>query len=182
MANRIIRLIDRTRTTTDWWLDSILGHEADEQFNIRFWSKVDKGEPDECWNWKAFINPKGYGQFQVKKSRPAHAHKVALALVQGILIGDVVCHKCDNRKCCNPRHLYRGTWQSNMDDMIAKGRQKHPPLLGEANGMSTLTNADVRYIRHWYKKRPTKEIASYLGCSIKQVWDVGGWKTWKHVK
>lgn len=166
----------------NFWLDSILGRVPDDKFETRFWSKVRKGEPDECWEWTAFINPKGYGQFQVKDSRPAHAHKVALALVQGILVGDLVCHKCDNRKCCNPRHLYRGTPKSNMDDMIGKNRQRHPPMLGERNGNSTLTNADVRYIRRWYKKVATAEITKYLGCSKDQVWQVGSGRTWKHLK
>jgi hypothetical protein len=180
--SKIIRLIDRTRTVqNDWWLDSILGKEADERFSQRFWSKVERGEPNDCWNWKAFINPKGYGQFQVKKNRPAHAHKVALALVAGVKIGSLVCHKCDNRRCCNPRHLYEGTPKSNMDDMISKGRSNHPSMKDKI-WCATLTHADVRYIRRWYGKTPTKEIASYLGCSKDQIYQVASGRTWKHVK
>ena len=182
--NQIIRLTDRTRITTssEYWLTSILGNEPNEAFKTRFWNKVERKGPDDCWNWKAFLNPKGYGQFQIKNARPAHAHKVALALTTVVLIGEVICHTCDNRKCCNPNHLYRGTWQSNMDDMISRQRAKHPPMLGENNGMATITSSDARYIQRWYKKRPTKDIADYLGCSLNVVRQVGSGKTWKHVE
>jgi hypothetical protein len=53
------------------------------------------------------------------------AHRVAWIIKNGPIQGGLyVLHKCDNRMCCNPDHLFLGTHQDNMDDMRSKGRSK----------------------------------------------------------
>lgn len=163
--SEVIRLTDRSRIV-----------------QARFWSKVDVLGDDDCWNWKGYTNPKGYGHFQLESGKPVRSHRMAFALAGGVEPRGFVCHTCDNRKCCNPSHLYEGTPLSNMHDMIQRGRQRHPSMAGERCGQATISNADARYILRWYKIRPTKEIADYLGCSIHIVHQVGSRRTWKHVR
>jgi len=77
---------------------------------------------DGCWEWIGSKNPKGYGCFRVRGTlKPAH--RVAYDLFVGIIPeGLRVLHKCDNRACVNPKHLWLGTNQDNTNDMISKGR------------------------------------------------------------
>ncbi len=97
-------------------------------YTQRFWAKVQTG-PD-CWVWTASTGPKGYGQFQVgrggDKSKMARAHRVAWELAYGAIpVGMCVLHKCDNRLCVRPEHLWLGSQGQNMADMDAKGRRAH---------------------------------------------------------
>jgi hypothetical protein len=88
----------------------------------RFMSKVDKRGDDECWEWQAGKNPRGYGQFSFK-GRQKMAHRVIWILTNGpIPAGFFICHKCDNPSCVNPAHLFPGTPLDNTRDCISKGR------------------------------------------------------------
>lgn len=87
----------------------------------RFWSKVDVKSESDCWNWKKAIDTPGYGAFKINKKK-MNSHRVAWILTHGdIPNGLLVCHKCDNRLCCNPSHLFLGTYTDNNRDMITKG-------------------------------------------------------------
>lgn len=82
----------------------------------RFWDKVDIKSEDECWNWKGAISSGGYGGFRVdyhtvKSNR--FAWKCTYGEIKGKLM---VLHKCNNKLCCNPNHLYLGTAVDNMRD------------------------------------------------------------------
>jgi len=73
----------------------------------RFWSKVKKGSPDECWEWQASYGSKGYGQSWWKPAgRAIGAHRVAYMLTHGEIPKDLqIAHTCHNKRCCNPAHL-----------------------------------------------------------------------------
>lgn len=91
----------------------------------RFWAKVDRRGPNDCWEWKAGLFPDGYGVFNLSPAqRNARAHRVAwqFANNQAPPRGLNVCHECDNPPCCNPGHLWLGTQKQNMHDMARKGR------------------------------------------------------------
>ena len=88
----------------------------------RFWSKVDRGGPDECWLWRGGVSTNGYGNFYVS-GRLVRAHRYAYETHYGPVAPELqVCHRCDNKPCCNPAHLFRGTKSDNMRDCAAKGR------------------------------------------------------------
>lgn len=89
-----------------------------------FRSKVDERGPDECWPWIGSLNQYGYGMFSLMSgSGPINSHRIAYGLANGGIPRSLhILHICDTRDCCNPRHLFAGTHQQNMDDMRAKGR------------------------------------------------------------
>jgi len=91
----------------------------------RFWSKVDKKGEDECWEWKG---GKGrYGMFWLK-DRNIQSHIIAYLLSNNVNITSrnvVIMHKCDNKLCCNPKHLILGTQKDNIQDMLNKGRDNY---------------------------------------------------------
>lgn len=91
----------------------------------RFWLHVDKS--GDCWLWTGATDHNGYGKvdYRTPLRRTLGAHRISWMLRYGdIPNGLKVLHKCDNPKCVNPDHLFLGTHQDNMDDMVAKGRQK----------------------------------------------------------
>lgn len=147
----------------------------------RFWSKVDRRTPDECWNWQAGTNKDGYGFFALK-SKCVRAHRVAYELATGKLPSELkVLHSCDNPACCNPAHLSLGTQLQNMKDRNQKGRQARQT--GETNGGHKLTLEDVQEIRRLYKLGGTsqREIAKEFGISRAQAGRITSGQNWKDV-
>lgn len=118
----------------------------------RFWSKVEVASPGDCWEWTGALNG-GYGQFHVGLHRDSVmlAHRVAYGLHTGDL-PEVVCHQCDNPKCCNPAHLFGGTRADNNRDKSRKGRASapRPNHSGERHNQAKLSNAQVSDIRCAY--------------------------------
>jgi DNA-binding Xre family transcriptional regulator len=88
----------------------------------QFWSRVDKsGGPDACWPWVK-AKPGKYGSVTIN-GKPKVASRVAYELARGPLApGLLACHTCDNPPCCNPAHLFAGTYYDNTMDAIRKGR------------------------------------------------------------
>lgn len=99
----------------------------------RFWEKVNKRSDNECWEWlgaKTLVRKAYYGHMRFE-GKERKAHRISWTIAFGsIPDGLFVLHKCDNSICVNPNHLFLGTHEDNMRDMVEKGRSlkgdKHP--------------------------------------------------------
>lgn len=115
-----------------------------------FWLNVDKSnENNACWEWIGYKDKHGYGVVKFS-SKSLRAHRVAWVIANGeIPNGLLICHHCDNRKCCNPDHLFLGTHKDNVQDRDAKGRANQ--VRGEKHYRAKLTEKQVLEIRHRFK-------------------------------
>jgi len=110
---------------------------------------------ENCHNWGGYLSEKGYAKFTVS-GKPVRAARWIYEYLNGpIPDGLQVCHKCDNRKCVNPEHLFIGSATDNRRDMISKGRSK-----------SKLTPLEVIDIRNKYLTR------EYTKCSLAKTYNV----------
>jgi hypothetical protein len=112
----------------------------------RFWDKVDRRGPDDCWPWTKATNEHGYGVMRPegKSSGPTvKAHRVSLMLAGVDVEGMLIRHSCDNPPCVNPAHLSVGTNADNAADMVSRERQAR----GSRSGTSKLTESQVAEIR-----------------------------------
>lgn len=116
-----------------------------------FWAKV-RATESGCMEWTAQCVASGYGRL-AWHGKKRLAHRVA-AYLHGVLddLDAEICvlHKCDNRVCCNPEHLFLGTKRDNTQDAVAKGRQVVPKGRGENSGSAKLTNTQASEIRKLY--------------------------------
>lgn len=138
----------------------------------RFEAKFAKGEG--CWEWQAAMGNQGYGHFWFR-GRPRPSSQVSYILYKGdIEQGMHVLHRCDNRKCVNPDHLFLGTPRENIDDMLSKGRQAK----GEALGTAKLTESQARAIRS--DPRSQRKIGAEYGISHTVVGQIKSGQLWSH--
>ena len=147
----------------------------EKSFTERFWNKVDIRGEDECWEWKEYKDPKGYGRITVN-GYSRKAHRIAWILIYGdIPNGFNVLHHCDNPPCCNGKHLFLGTNADNTRDMIRKGRDRHP-------GHPKLIEIQIREIRKSRQEGLTlQEIAQLYSISDQHISDICQRKYWKHI-
>ena len=154
----------------------------------RFWRRVNKDGPlhpvhGRCWLWTGSMFGSGYGQFCIHP-RTVRAHRYSWELHKGeIEDGKIVMHKCDNRSCVNPDHLFLGTTQDNIDDMMAKGRDR---VIGVRNGRAVLTEDQVKEIRLLHANRTknygfTKKVAELFGVSHGAIQGIVHGRKWKHL-
>ena len=146
----------------------------------KFMAKVKKTRG--CWNWAGCIDPFGYGHicFKSGKVHIQKAHRFAYLLHVGdIPKGKMVLHTCDNRRCVNPDHLYVGTQSNNMKDMW--NRERRPRNTGEANGLSKLTEKQVREIKGMNHVTAVN-LGRMYNVSEHTISAIRTGRSWSHVK
>ena len=157
-----------------------------ERFNTKY--VVD--EATGCWEWQAYKMPNGYGQIGFPPRRMALAHRVSFELHNGpIPKGLHVLHTCDNRGCVNPEHLFLGTHQDNMGDMVAKARHSH----GEAQWNVILTESQAKAVIALCKRHPRRRkgqsgyglltfLGNWFGVSNLVISEIAQGRSWGHLQ
>lgn len=129
----------------------------------------------DCLEWTGTINKDGYGTLTFK-GRQWKAHRLAYEIHVGSVPADkMVCHRCDNRKCIEPDHLFLGDNAENTRDRNIKGRQARGALISTA----TLTPDDVRAIRA--SDLPHSVLAMQYGVAETTIASARKRKSWRHV-
>lgn len=147
---------------------------------FRLWNRLGVYPgPDDCWEDQGQIGKRGYGIISIRPefSKLTTTHRLMWALTHGTIPeGKHVLHRCDNRKCCNPAHLFLGDQTINMRDMWAKDR-------GHVWG-ARLTREQVKEIRSkWGRtKRNAAHIAKEYGVDPKTVRNILKGASWKFLE
>jgi HNH endonuclease len=134
----------------------------------------------ECWVWQGPL-VHGYGQVRIGSAPQTRmrAHRAAyLTFIGPIGDGMCVCHRCDNKPCINPAHLFLGTTQENTADKVAKGRQPH----SDGHARAKLSAEAVREIRAMPRQYGLGvKLAQKYGVSPTAIMLARQGKNWKHI-
>jgi hypothetical protein len=153
-----------------------------EKFLLKFWAKINIKNNDDCWNWLGYLNS-GYGVIGYE-GKDYKAHRIAYMItyqIENLPSNIFCCHVCDNRKCCNPNHIFLGTSADNVHDMENKGRSKHPN--GSKNGMAKISEENALEIRRLYA------TGQYNFSQLSKLYPINDWmiasiiygKNWKNI-
>lgn len=155
----------------------------DPQFTSRLESQIARTDRSSgCWIWQGTISRTGYGQMRLRDEATLLAHRLSYEFHVGpIPAGMCVLHRCDNRRCINPDHLFLGTKGDNNRDRSSKGRSYRQT--GAAHYSSKLTDDDVLEMRELRRKGVSlSELSKRFGIVQSRVSTICNRKAWTHVE
>lgn len=150
----------------------------------RFWKYVRKNGPNGCWECER-LDRKGYGRHYFGKkgliSKEFRAHRFLYFVTNPTADQSLmVLHRCDNRRCVNPDHMFLGTAKDNADDMISKGRAKH--ACGEANAVSRFTTEQILKAKELHASGlGYTRVGRIVGISKTHVRSIIKGRAWAHL-
>jgi hypothetical protein len=153
-------------------IDEVDSWDASE----RFWRRVKI--TDGCWEWQGALTHYGYGHMSVN-THLVNTHRLSYLLAYGQFPTDLcVLHRCDNRRCVRPSHLFLGTHTDNMRDAVAKGRMTQPHV-------HKLTAEKVAEIRGRLEANPLQsngKLGREYGVGRNCIRQIRFYWTWKSIE
>lgn len=136
--------------------------------------------PTGCWEWAAYCEPKGYGEFRMNGLKIS-AHRASWLLNRGPIPENLqVLHGCDNPPCVNPEHLFLGTHQDNMLDMKRKGRARGAGGRGSHHMNARLTETQITEIIR--SNLPRTALARSYGVHVTHIGRIKRGERWAHLR
>lgn len=140
---------------------------------------------DDCWPWLGAQNGRGYGRLEYE-GKYQQAHRVSYQIYcEPIPDGYNVLHSCDNGICVNPKHLFLGSQQDNVDDMVSKNRDNfggNRPMIGSEHPRAELNEDKVREIKRLLEEgHRHRDIAEWFNVARQTITNISTGQKWKHV-
>ena len=134
---------------------------------------------NNCWLWGQAFRSSGYGCMTWEK-KVIDAHRYSYSYYKGeIPKGLFVCHRCDNKMCVNPDHLFVGTPKDNVLDMVNKKRQR----VGEKTNLNKLSELQVIDIKNCLSMGVRQiELVKKYNVSRTCICDIKTGKRWAYLK
>ena len=156
-----------------------MGNQSMFAHAVAFWVMVDMS--GDCWEWRGHLDKDGYGRLSRRhlgRKRELRAHRVAWELRFGSVTPDqLVLHRCDNRRCVRPDHLFLGSHADNAHDRARKGRKG---LIGRKKEKNAkLTAAQVAEIRR--SADAGRILATRFGVSTQNIYAIRKRLSWTHI-
>lgn len=158
----------------------------DENFIERFWKKVKKVGPDDCWLWQASSTNTGYGQVtqhisggwgKPRKTKGWGAHQVSFILANGYK-PETTCHSCDVKACVNPKHLWAGTPKKNGEDFAKKGLSRY----GQKSATAKYSDEQIREVKRLFNAGMRRiDISKKMNIHYQTILDVVSGRRWQRV-
>jgi hypothetical protein len=133
-----------------------------------------------CWNWTDHLEVRGYGRATYNgKTYPAHRLSY-MCFEKKIPKGLLVCHKCDNRRCVNPEHLYLGT---HHDNSLDRGKRNLKSFQrGESHGNCKFSDAIILEVRKKHSEGQSRsQISKIYNIKYSAVCKIIRRESWNHI-